>query len=259
VVASSLVWDEGYPVEGGSALSRYLDDAPFRGSWFQAVGDTRDQSWSGLFRDADGNGVMEFAPVGTRLPSGRWTPELNALAWRPFPAKDAPQVVGDIPANTRLRLSVQWQEAHDPEFARHGEDVYRQPLATVNLVLLRQLDPTGQKQPLDDLSVVAESVSWPQRLDNRANAATYEQTLEFVVKEPGRYLVRLEGQAPLGTRPAGEATLPSQRRMLEIRPRLFVRTLEGPGRAVFADYTSTEGLPGMPTDAQHVCPLGEHP
>ena len=48
VVASSLVWDEGYPVDGTSALSRYFDDRPFRAAlWFQAAGDTAGQAWSG--------------------------------------------------------------------------------------------------------------------------------------------------------------------------------------------------------------------
>ena len=37
VVANSLVWAEGYPVDGSSALSRYFDDKPFRAAlWFQS-------------------------------------------------------------------------------------------------------------------------------------------------------------------------------------------------------------------------------
>ena len=69
VVASVLAWHDGFPVDGTSTLSRYFDDRPFRAAlWFQAGGDTRGQSWTGLFRDADDNGVMEFAPPVNRCP-----------------------------------------------------------------------------------------------------------------------------------------------------------------------------------------------
>ena len=51
VVACSLVWSDGYPVDGSSPLSRYFDDSPFRAAlWFQAVGDTNGQAWAGALR-----------------------------------------------------------------------------------------------------------------------------------------------------------------------------------------------------------------
>ena len=41
VVVSGPVWNEGYPANGSSPLSRWFDDRPFRGAmWFQAVGKT---------------------------------------------------------------------------------------------------------------------------------------------------------------------------------------------------------------------------
>src|SRR5262249_25291338 len=143
VVANSLVWSEGHPVDGSSALSRYFDDRPFGAAlWFQAAGDTRGQAWTGMFRDADENGVMEFAAAEQRLPAGSWTRELNSLAWQPLHGK----TVRDLPAKTRVRLTLQWREAHDPLPWKTGEDLYRQPLAQLRLVVLYQPDPSGTKR-----------------------------------------------------------------------------------------------------------------
>jgi hypothetical protein len=253
IVATALVWNEGFPVDGSSALSRYFDDRPFRATmWFQAAGNTRGQSWSGPFLDTDGNGVVEFGPVGTRLKEGRWSRELNALAWQPAAQPDA----ADLPANATVRVSIQWREPHDPEFLRNGEDVYREPLANLQLVLLRQLDPTGTKQPVDDLEVVAQSVGIPQRIDNQPSSATYEQTVEFTVKDPGRYFVRVEGKKFPGIRPPSVPTLPIMEKTWELRPRVFVETLAGDGRALFQDYAPAAGGLGMPADAERVFTIG---
>jgi hypothetical protein len=253
VVGCTLVWNEGHPVDGSSGLSRYFDDRPYKAAiWLQSAGNTRGQSWSGLFRDADGNGVMEFAPPGTRLADGRWTRELNFLAWQPA---GKPQVA-ELPAGARLRVSIQWREAHDPKYLREGEDAYRAPLANLSLVVLRQLDPTGAQRPVDDLEVVAQSVSLPQRLDNQLGSATYEQTVDFTVKEAGNYALRVEGRLPESIQPQGVATLSTQRTTFEVRPRIFVQTLEGPGRAVFADYAPLLGGVGMPGDAHRVITVG---
>src|SRR5262249_18190454 len=83
LVASTLVWGQGYPVDGTSALSSYFNERPFKAAlWFQAGGDTRGQAWAGPFRDADANGVMELAAPGARLPAGNWSPEVNFLGWQ---------------------------------------------------------------------------------------------------------------------------------------------------------------------------------
>jgi hypothetical protein len=254
VVASAMSWHDGFPVDGTSALSRYFDDRPFHAAlWFQAAGDTRGQSWTGPFRDADGNGVLEFAAPGQRLPAGLWSPELNFLSWQP-PKGPA---VADIPAGTRVRITLQWREAHDPLYAQTGEDPYRLPLArNVRLVLLYQPDPTGARQPADDLEVVAQSVGLPQRLDVSPSSATYEIALDVQVKKAGRYAVRVEGRAPESIYPPGDPTLPFMRKQSEMRVRLFVFPLDTTGRAVFHDYVTASGSVGMPADARTAITVG---
>jgi hypothetical protein len=254
VVASAPVWDEGFPADGSSTLSRYFDDRPFRGAlWFQAAGDARGQSWSGLFRDSDGNGVMEFAPPDSRLPPGRWTPELNFLAWRPAEGRAA----ADLPAGARLRVSLQWREAHESLYRGVGEDPYRVPLARLRLVVLRQLDPAGKTRPADDLEVVAQSAGLPQRLEQTPHGAVYEQTVEVVVPRAGRYAVRVEGRPPEGTLPPEHPTIPGARKKsAELRVRLFVTTLAGPGRAVWSDFATDAGSVGVPGDARSAITVG---
>jgi hypothetical protein len=260
VVLSTLAWNDGYPVGGSSPLSRHFEDRPFKGAlWFQSAGGVRGQSWRGFFHDADGNGVMEFAPAGTPLPAGRWTPELNLLGWQRFGKKPVP----DLPAKARLRVSVQWREAHDPEFWRGGEDVYQEPLVDLRLVVLRQRDPSGTRLPADDLEVVARSDGLPQRLDNQPTHATYEHALEFTADPAGRYVVRLEGRAPTGTRPPKQPTLPSSQKSWELWPRLFVDVLDDAsrkeGRPIFLDYATDQGGLGMPADARVVIPVAPTP
>lgn len=253
IVCSSLLWLVGHPVDGSSPLSRWFDDRKVPPLlWFQSAGNARGQAWNGAFRDADGNGVMEFVPPGTPLKAGKWSPELNFLAWAPA----GKEVEADLPAGTDLRLSVQWREAHDPDVSRDGDQAYRAPLADLKLVLLRQLDPKGAKRPSDDLEVVAQSYGLPQRLLSAPAWATYEQTLRFVVKEPGRYVLRLEGRVPPGTRPVDEPTVPAAVRYWELRPRLFVQTFTGPGRVVFEDFATDLGTLGMPADARRIISVG---
>jgi hypothetical protein len=252
VVATALVWNEGFPVDGSSPLSRYFDDKPFRAAlWFQSAGNTRGQAWSSLFRDEDANGIMEFAAPESPLPEGSWTRELNFLDWQP--AEGA--AVRELPANVKIRLSVQWREAHDPEFLQTGEDAFRDPLANLRLVLVQQPDPEGKKQPADDLVIVAESVGKPQRLLNGASFGTYEQMLEFRITKPGRYALCVEGKLPESTRPRGFPTLPATRQFGELRPRLFIETLDGAGRAVFHDFTDAGSI-GMPGDSHRVITVG---
>src|SRR5205823_13579440 len=97
-----------------------------------------------------------------------------------------------------------------------------------------------------------ESVGPPQRLLASANSATYEQTLDVRVPAAGRYAVRIEGRLPNGIAPPGAAVLPSQRKFGELKPRLFVQTLDGSGRALLHTYWTDAGTLGLPADAHQV-------
>src|SRR5262249_38750950 len=143
IVAMPLVWHDGLPLGGTSPLSRWADGQPLRRPlWFQSIGNTRGQAWTGLYQDADGNGIMEFASPTTPLKPGRWSHELNFIAWQPYQGKQAL----DLPAGARVRVSLQWREPHDPDyFVRVSQrDVYRRPLADLSLTVLRQRDPEGK-------------------------------------------------------------------------------------------------------------------
>ena len=102
----------------------------------------------------------------------------------------------------------------------------------------------------DDLELAARSEGLPQRLDNQASHATYEQTVEFTVDSPGRYRPGVEGRQPRGIRPAAAPSLPGLQKSWELRPRVFVDVLESSlrqaGRPVFLDYATEEGSLGMP-------------
>jgi len=105
------------------------------------------------------------------------------------------------------------------------------------------------------LQLLAESSGVPLRLEATANGATYEQTLTFTVPKAGRY-VRIEGRTPPSTRPAQYPTLPAMVRTFELRPRLFVETLDGTGRAVLHSFgTEASGI-GIPGDAHTVITVG---
>jgi hypothetical protein len=255
IVSCSLAWNEDYPLGGRSPLSRFCNRSP-GALWFFPAGNTRDQCWAGLFRDVDGNGVMEFAPPDTPLHAERWTRELNFLAWRPFGKDPGPE----MPAKARIRLSIQWPEVHDPEFSRSGDDVYREPLAKLNLVILRQRDPSGSKLPADDMELVVRSEGLAQRIQNERSAASYEHTVEFAVDSPGRYAVRVEGRVSPGTRPADSATVPAQQKTWELKPRILVEVVDEAsrliGRPVFLDYVTNDGTLGVPGDAHGLITVG---
>src|SRR5262249_20399710 len=150
-----------------------------------------------LFRDADDNGIMEFAAPDIPLHAGRWTAELNFIGWQAGSAAPTP----DLPAGTTMRIGLQWREPHDAEFSADPPDPYRLPLARLSLLFLRQRDPTGRQLPTDALEVVGRSTSVPQRLENEPDAATYWQEVEVKIPVAGRYAIRIEGRLPRGNRP----------------------------------------------------------
>jgi len=283
VVCTSLVWNDGYPLGGGSPLSQWFEeDQQRKALWLMSAGNTQGQSWTGPYRDVDGNGVMEFAAPGTKLPAGTWTPELNFLAWQPYEAAKALE----LPAAAKVRITMQWQEPHDPSYYwRPNEpDRYLKPLADVALVVLQQSDPTGKTLSVDDFEVVARSPVAAFRIDNHPSGSTYEQIVEFAVPKSGRYALRVERQLPAywelrsdqatgqpvltervglaatGIRPADAPTLPAFQTQWEMRPRVFVSVVDpalaAKGRVVFRDFSTSQGSIPMLADTRALIAVG---
>lgn len=264
IVVCPLSWDEGYPVDGSGPLSRYLDDT-FYGRprpkmigqlsapkstalWFQSTGNTRGQAWGGPLIDTDRTGVFHFAPAGAKLPEGRWSRDLNFLAWQPTNGERS----FDLPAGGRIRIVLQWTEAHDPTLSNQpGPDPYRRPLANLQLLVLRQRDPSGKNVGSDDFNVVARTDTLPQLIERRPNWATYEYLLEFAAESEGRFALRLEGTVPPFIRPPSVASVPAIEKTWESHARIFVSTVgqSSPGRVVIGDFQSGLGSLGAPGNA----------
>jgi hypothetical protein len=197
--------------------------------------------------DIDSNGAIEFAPVEIKLPPGRWSREVNFLAWQ----SAAAERTFDLPAGAKIRLTFQWTEAHDPAVSDlPGQDVYRAPLADLRLLILRQRDPSGTKVGSDDFNVIARTDELPQLIERHRNWATYEHVIEFAAPEAGPFAVRLEGIIPPTIRPATVPSLPILDRSWEARGRLFVCTtgVTG-GQVVIGDYQPGLGGLGAPGNA----------
>jgi hypothetical protein len=248
LVVNDLVWAEGHPAQGASPLARFFNDTPFHAAaWFQAGGLLPGQVWTGLFRDLDGNQVMEFASPRAPLAAGRWTSELDFLGFQPMTGSAS----AELPKGT-YKITVQWREAHDPTITDPSR--FREPLSKLRLVVLRQRDPQGKLLAADELEVVASSSGLPQRLDQTVNSSTYEQSVEFTVAEPGRYALRVEGEAPVSLRPSSVPSVSAQNDVRgELRPRLLIQNIDAEsrrmGRPLFLDYATQEGSEGVPAGA----------
>lgn len=279
ILSCPLLWSDGFPLGGLSPLSRWLDADPAgRPLWVQSAGNKRGQAWLGDFHSLAGQAALDFAP-GQPPAKGRWTNELNFLAWQPYRAASQPE----LPEKARLRLTLQWREPHDPDyFLRPGEpDYYRIPLAALRLVLLRQRDPEAKAVPADLFEVVARTEGRPQRLEHEPAGTIYEIVLDVTLEKAGRYavrverrtdtawevpdpkaprLVRRENRNPIGIRPLGVPVLPAMAREWELRPRLFVETTDDmprlQGRAVLGDFWTDGGTVGVAADARGVVSVG---
>lgn len=281
ILVNALTFDSGYPLGAVSPLSRALDD-PQGPLWFQAVGNTHGQSWLGPYRHTPGDPALKFSADADKLPKGRWSNEVNFLSWRTHPG----ETKADIPEKTRLRITMQWREPHDPEYyLRPGEsDLYATPLASMRVQLLRQRDPAAKKLPADLFDLVARTTGWPQRLEHLPNGSVYEHVLEVPLADAGRYAIRVEkqvstqwlfaphpvrrslsyqlltGLTPSGIRPLGTTSLPALEKNWELRPRIFLEVLDDAnrlqGRAVFADFPTDGGNIGIPADARNVISVG---
>lgn len=257
VVVNTLVWETGFPFDGLNELARVIDTsfasealagpltrsatrprpAP-RPIWVQAASPSVGSVWGGSFLDLDANGTMEFANPVVKIPAGEWTRELNFLAVRGPDETISPA----IPAGTKVRLTVQWRETHDPTSYGGQESIF--PLT---LRVLRQLDSEGKVRASDELQEVARSVGAPYRVYAEPTFGVYEQVVEFAAPAAGRYCVMVEGQTIFDPR------LPALRRHLEIQPRMFaqfVGAAPAQGRPVFTSFAPTDAGVGMPGDAK---------
>ncbi len=230
-------WDDGYPdLPGQRPQLRFLSHDVLRAAtWYQALARRPGQVWSGLFRDQDGDGVMEFTN-DLRLQR----PDLAFLSWKPFGVSSPQQ---NLPEGAVVEVTLNWSEAHDPILSQDARDIYRKPLADLTVSILRQRDPTGTKLPTDVFEVVARSPFLPERVENDPRFSIYQNTLRFVVPPGGgRFAIQLAGSPPMSTLPADiEPTMPEKQ---ELRPKLVLEVadpkLRNQGRVVFEQFATPE-------------------
>jgi hypothetical protein len=257
VVVNSLVWESGYPLDGLSELSTAID-LGFAGEavvpagvprsatrrtvrpptvWVQAASNSGASVWGGMYRDADANGVMEFAAPSERLPPGTWTRELNFLATRTVEGK----LVPTLPAGMKVRLVAQWREPRDPNVPE-----MLIPTHQVRLGIFQQLDPEGTKRASDELAEVARSAQEPYLVRRTATYLVFEQVVEWTVGAEGRYAVRVD--VPRPTAPL----LPALAGGAEIYPRFHVERVGAKpddSRLVFETFVTSSGGVGIPGDS----------
>lgn len=261
VVVSTLAWDTGYPQDGLSDLSRYIDATfatkpvvsalkalkqPPTPIWIQAASTAVGQVWAGPFLDADNTGTMEFAPPESKIPAGNWTRELNFLGFKP---SDGTPSIAPLLAGYKLRVTVQWREPHDPDGVVPLDSAF--PL---KLRLLKQLDPEGKTVASDEFQEVARSLGAPVRLLKTAGSGAYEQTLEVTIPSDGIYAVRIEGRTKY------EFSLPVLQPKLEIYPRVVAEPADpasaAKGRPVFRTYVTAKAGVGTPGDSPAAVTVG---
>jgi len=257
VVVNTLSWENGFELDGLSELAQTIEanfasdahigsrvrsatrprPAP-RPLWVQAASPAVGSVWAGPFIDRDNNGVMEFADRSTDLAKNQWTRELNFLATR---APDG-AVNANVAMGTKVRLTVQWRETHDPA-GYGGQD----SIFPLTLRVMHQLDPDGKARASDELNEIARSPGGPYRIYAEPTFGIYEQIVECTVPADGRYAVRIEGATTFDSR------LPALRRHIEISPRMYAEFLGAApdkGRPVFATYAPANSGVGIPGDAK---------
>ena len=268
IVVCPLTWNFRFAADSSSGLTQEIDELLARprspvvrnGSkivppplWIQAAGDTRGQAWSGRFSDPDRSGNMQFLPSELPLPAGRWGRDLMFLGFSPFGSAS----VADLPAAGKVRVSMQWREPTEPGLP---ETDYREPISSLELQILRQLDPSGETLPSDEMEPAARSVARPVRLAKEANYAVWEQSFEVTIAAAGRYALRLEGKKPGNIRPYGSASVPQQDTEWDLRPRILLEVLDestaAKGRAVFLDAPQGIGFVSVPADARNALAVG---
>jgi hypothetical protein len=262
VVVNTVEWETGFQLDGLSAVSQRIDTtfasealggprsrsatrprpAP-RPIWVQAASPSIDSVWTGPFVDREGNQAMEFAPANAKLPAGLWTDELNFLATR---STDGMTTTG-LPAGTKVRLTMQWRETHDPSGYGGHDSIF-----PITLRVLQQLDPEGKTRSSDELKEIARSVGGPYRVYAEPTYGVYEQIVEFTVPPEGRIALRVEGGTIYDSR------LPALERHIEVQPRLYAEFVgvTDKGRPVFTPYAPVNAGVGIPGDAKAAITVG---
>jgi hypothetical protein len=252
VVVNTLVWETGHPHDGESELSQLIERKfapggrtsglrasrlPPTPAWVQAGGTSVGAVWSGAFRDADRNRLMEFADAKTSVPAGRWSKELAFLGYEPTGGKPAA-----LPAGLKVRVTMQWREPHRQDIVQAAE-----PTHDFTLRLFRQLDPEGKALASDELAEVAASQGTPVRLAKTPGSGVYEVTLLTTLPADGVYALRVEG-GPVAT------GLPETTKLdAELYPRIVLESPDpahaAKGRVVFADMAVPRSGVGIPGDS----------
>jgi len=180
---------------------------------------------------------------------------LNFIGWQPHEGSWS----ADLPAGAKIRLTLQWTEAHDPVVPVEPTR-YRKPLNDLQPMVVKQRDASGTKASTDDLVVVARGEPLAQLIDRTDTAATYEQIVDFTVDQPGRYAVRFEGKKAATVAPPEIKLPPAAQRTGEIFPRMHLSVtdpkMREQGRVVFLDYRSVDGGTATPGDAHSVVVIG---
>jgi len=252
LVLCPLVWNEGLPRGGASSLSRWFDDRPFRGAlWVQSAGDRPGQTWSGMFRDHDKNGVMEWSD----LPAGKdaFPGEEMPIRWR---SADGTSTSANIPVGTRIRVTIQWREPRDPYQSEIDRDSGRTPVADLKVRLVKVENVPGKADPrLAERTTVAQPVGPALLIDHTRQSAVFESFVDLEVVQGGRYEARIEGIIPDSVIPRSSPHLPINKVRPEIHPVIWLKTMGANGNAVWAS-SGDQPVVGVPGDAQQVLSVG---
>jgi hypothetical protein len=158
------------------------------------------------------------------------------------------ETLADLPAGAKLRFTMQWREPIDPNVPSGHRPIYPAVLR-----IFRQLDPTGEKRPSDEMTESARSQGAPYPIFVSQSAVVYEEILEFTVPSAGRYAL------VVATGYQSDPLLPALRREAEISPRIVIETLSRhprDGRAVFRSYFNPAAGVGIPGDSAGVVTVG---
>ena len=214
VVATGLAWDEGMPVDGGGALSRYFDDEPFKKAvWFQAAGDTRGQAWAGLFRDGDGDGVMEFLPSGTHLPPGAGTGRSPSCRGSPPPAPRSPTFPPERSCGCRSSGASRTTPTSCATVRTFTRARWPRRASACCVRWTRGREAAGRRLPGGRPDGRPAAAPWKTSRARRCTSRPSSSPWPW----PGADVLRVEGSVPATIRPADEPTVPAAEQTWELR------------------------------------------